>query len=602
MEKTLFANLRSIIYRYRSRFFRAFAMVLFSNCLIVLNPLIMRQAVLAMDASTASVPQNLIGRILYGILGSYSQKLLPWVVILLSVAATASLFKYLMRTLFMTISRDAEKEMRLKIFERIQQQSRAFYDHHGIGELLSRLTNDISAYRDVLGPGVMYPIFFSTLMIPGLIALYNISPQLTAFTLIPLFLIPIINIFIRKEIYQLSSQVQESLANLSNMTQEHFSAIRIIKSYVIERPTFELFRELCKRMIGMSLKLSLYQGILIPVFTLLTKVVTIGLVLLLGWIVLKGWSTLNAADFISFMWIQSYVFFPVLWLAWILPIYARGKASYDRLYEVYREPIEVKDTGTKGLEIPPKADISFNHLNFTYPYSDRQILKDLNSVIKGGSFVGITGPIGSGKTTLIRLLNREYEVPRGMITIGGRDIHDYPLQAFSESMVTVEQIPFLFSKTIAENVLFGRDDASQSELELVSRHADLHDTVMEFPQQYDTLIGERGVTLSGGQKQRIVMARAFLVNRSILLLDDIFSAVDTGTERRIFEGMKKNFEGRTIILITHRISILEQLDRVIYMKDGQIVEDGSPEELLKKKGYYACLHDLQSLERRSLDG
>jgi ATP-binding cassette subfamily B protein len=217
--------------------------------------------------------------------------------------------------------------------------------------------------------------------------------------------------------------------------------------------------------------------------------------------------------------------------------------------------------------------------------------------IKGGSFVGITGPIGSGKSTLFRLLSREYEIPRGMIYIGGKDIHDYPLEAFSKSMVTVEQIPFLFSKTIAENVMFGRDSASQAEIELVSRHADLHETVMEFPQQYDTVVGERGVTLSGGQKQRIVMARAFLVNRSILLLDDIFSAVDMGTERRIFDRMKSNFEGRTVLLITHRVSILEQLDRVIYMQDGKIVEDGSPAQLVQKKGYYAALHDLQSIER-----
>ncbi len=599
MEKSLLGNLRSIIYRYRARFFKALSMVLLSNILIVVNPLILRQAVMAMDPTTNVTGQtSMIGQTLNWLLGSYTQQLFPWVLILLSVAATASLLKYLMRMTFMTISRDAEKEMRLKLFERIQQQSRAFYDRHGIGELLSRLTNDISAYRDVLGPGVMYPIFFTTLMIPGLVALYSISPQLTAFTMIPLIVIPIINIFIRKEIYQLSSQVQETLATLSNMTQQHYSAERIIKSYTSERNMFGLFRQLCKRMIGMNLKLSLYQGILFPAFTLLTRVVTIGLVLLCGWIILKGWSILNAADFISFMWIQSYIFFPVLWLAWILPIYARGKASYDRLYNVYQEPIEVVDTGQKGLEIPPKADIVFKHLSFKYPHTERQVLKDLNLTIKGGSFVGITGPIGSGKTTLIRLLNREYELPRDMILINGRDIHDYPLQAFSESMATVEQIPFLFSKTIAENVLFGRDDASQTELELVSRHADLHDTVMEFPLQYDTLVGERGVTLSGGQKQRVVMARAFLVNRSILLLDDIFSAVDTGTEKRIFEKMKVNFEGRTVILITHRISILEQLDRVIYLKSGQVCEDGPPQELLKLKGCYAALHDLQSLEDR----
>jgi len=597
MEKTLAANLRAIIYRYRKRFLRAFAMVLLSNILVILNPLILRQAVMVMDSTTMSAPQNILGKSLFWLFGNKWHNLAPWVVLLVTVAFAASVFRYLMRTTFMTISRDAEKEMRLKIFSRIQNQSRAFYDHHGIGELLSRLTNDISAYRDVLGPGFMFPLFFTTLMIPGLIALFTISTQLAAFTLIPLVIIPLINIGVRKQLYQLSTKVQESLATASNMNQEHFSASRIIKSYVIESQMFELFRYLCKQMIGMNLRLSIFQGVLIPVFTLLTRTITIGLVLLSGWIILKGWNTLSPADFISFMWIQSYIFFPILWLAWILPIYARGNASYDRLRDVYEEPIEVEDKGQKDLQIPPRADIVFKHLNFKYPYSDRAILKDLTFTIEGGSLVGITGPIGCGKTTLFRLLNREYEVPIGMITIGGRDIHDYPLNAFSESMATVEQIPFLFSKTIAENVLFGRDNASQSELELVSRHADLHDTVMEFPQQYDTIIGERGVTLSGGQKQRIVMARAFLLKRSILMLDDVFSAVDARTERNIFNGMKHNFEGRTVLLITHRISILEQLDRVIYMKEGRILEDGPPEELVRKEGYYSALHDLQSAGR-----
>jgi len=313
-------------------------------------------------------------------------------------------------------------------------------------------------------------------------------------------------------------------------------------------------------------------------------------------IVFQAWGTLNTADFATFMWIQSYIFFPVLMLAWVMPIYARGRASYERLLEIYEEPVEVKDQKVLRQIIPQKSDIEFNHLTFSYPSSERSVLNDFNLHIKSGTFVGITGQVGSGKTTLFRLLNREYEVPYGKISIGGHDIHDYPLEAFGKSIVTVEQLPFLFSRTISENVRFGKEEALMDEVQLVSKYADLHETVLDFPEQYETIIGERGVTLSGGQKQRVAMARAFLVNGDILLLDDIFSAVDAKTASRIFEGIKNKFKDKTILMVTHRISILEMMDRVIYMEEGCLVEDGTPEKLRKLNGKYAAMLDLQKFK------
>ena len=334
-----------------------------------------------------------------------------------------------------------------------------------------------------------------------------------------------------------------------------------------------------------------------PFFTLLTKIITIILVMMTGLIIFKAWATLNAADFVSFMWIQSYIFFPVLMLAWVLPMYARGRAAYDRLLEIYDEPVEVKNGITKKVSIPQQADIEFRNLTFKYPTGQKQVLKDFSLFIKSGSFVGITGAIGAGKTTIFRLLNREYEVAPGKIFIGGHDIHDYPLDAFGKEIVTVEQLPFLFSRTIADNVRFGREEAGIGEVEEVAKYADLHDTILGFPETYETLVGERGVTLSGGQRQRVAIARAFLVDRSILLLDDVFSAVDTKTEARIFEAMKSNFKNKTVLLITHRLSILEAMDRVIYMEEGTITEDGTPDELKERNGKYAALMALQRLQR-----
>lgn len=592
MNKTLFGNLKAILGRYRWRFSIALFMLVVSNLLLILNPLILRQAILSLDApAPISINQSYYFQ---GLLGEYQKSVWIWALILFVISLISALMKYGMRLIFIAISRDAEKEIRDKLFHCIQNQSRAFFDRHGIGELLSRLTNDILAYRDLLGPGIMYPLFFLTIIIPGLYALFSISVPLATLSLLPLFLIPLLNEVVRNYSYSLSLTVQETLGKMSSAVQEHYSAIRIIKGYGVENSSLARFQKLCSKFASVSFKMTCLQGMMFPLFTLLTKITTVLLVMLSGVIILNAWEALNVADFISFMWIQSYIFFPVLMLGWVLPVYERGRAAYDRLVEIYSEPIEVKDSPKSSLKIPPKADIYFKNMTFYYPGTTQPALSHLNLRIKGGSFVGITGPIGAGKSTLFHLLNRAYEVPNGTLFIGGNEIHEYPLEAFRSEMITVEQMSFLFSRTVADNVRFGRAEASQEELEVVARYADLHDTVMEFPGKYETMVGEQGITLSGGQKQRVAMARAFLVNRSILLLDDVFSAVDVATERRIFSAIRENFMGRTVLLITHRISILNQLDRVVYMMKGHVEEDGSPKELLKKKGYFAALVDLQN--------
>lgn len=594
MEKNLWDNLKAIFVTYRIRFFKALVTVIVANILLIFTPLVFRQALLAIFPSTGTSMSRMTEMSIL-LLDGYYSSLWVWVGVLLLFAVSAAYFKYLMRVAFISISRDAERTVRSKLFFRIQNQSMAFYDKHGIGELLSRLTNDISAYRDLLGPGIMYPLFFITLVVPGLIALFSISPLLAAISTFPMLIIPLLNLLTRQHIYKLSRDAQKGLGGLSNMVQEHYSGIRMIKGYAVESKFFFCFRELCGSLIWTNIKLNWFQGLLFPFFTFLTKSTTILLVLFTGLIILKGWSLLSAADFVSFMWIQSYTFAPVLMLAWVLPIYQRGRAAYDRLVEIYNEPVEVKDNALSQLAIPIKADIEFHHLSFKYPQTHKLVLRNFSLHIRGGTFVGITGPIGAGKTTLFRLINREYEIPRGTLSIAGRDIHDYSLEAFWKEIVTVEQMPFLFSQSVADNVRFGKEEALQTEIETVAKYADLHDTVLNFPQQYDTLIGERGVTLSGGQRQRLAMARAFLVNRSILLLDDVFSAVDSETETRMFFAIQKNFKDKTVLLITHRTSILESMDRIIYIQEGEVLEDGSPEQLKAKGGHYSALVELQKL-------
>lgn len=577
MEKSLFENLRGVLFTYRWRYFKGLLMVLVSNFLLIANPLVFRNVLNTLEASAQPM-----------------DKLFGWVCTLLAIAAISSTFKYWMRVTLISISRDGEVTMRGRLFARIQKQSMAFFDRYGTGELLSRLTSDISTYRDVLGPGIMYPIFSLTLVAPGVSALFYISPQLTAVALLPVFSIPLVNYFVRGKMFTLSLKVQRSLAAVSNVVQEHFSSIRIIKSYVVERGVWQKFARLCELLKDESRRAATLQGALFPFFILLTRAITLLLVLFTELTLYLHWSNLTRADFVSFMWIQSYLFFPVLMLGWLMPVYERGRAAYSRLLEIYEEPIEVKEGTSLLAHIPERASIAFNALNFTYPKGSYPALKQVSFKVEGGTFVGITGPIGAGKTTLFRLLNREYEVPANTLLIDGVDIHSYPLAAFRQQMVTVEQIPFLFSKSIAENVRFGKPHASMEEIVIVSEYADFHETVQGFTSQYETLVGERGVTLSGGQKQRLAMARAFLVNRSILLLDDIFSAIDAGTQKRIFAAMRQNFRGKTVLLITHRASVLEQLDQVVYLAEGRVIEQGPPAALREKGGSYAALVELQT--------
>ncbi len=390
MEKSLFDSLKAVLFQYRMRYIFGFLMLLASNLLLVLNPLVFRQAVMAVDVNSTVEP-GFLQRFFWRLWGSQVSNIWVWVPTLLTIAAASSVFKYLMRVAFITVSRDIELEVRSKLFSRIQNQSMAFFDKHGIGELLSRLTNDITAYRDVLGPGIMYPLFFLTLVGPGLAALFLISTKLAALAAIPLLVIPIVNFMIRGQLYRRSKEVQKNLAEMSNIVQEHYSAIRTIKCYGIEPILFEKFRSLCKQFFSVNFNLAIFQGALFPFFTFLTKMITVSLVMFSGLIIYNGWGELSTADFISFMWIQSYIFLPVLMLGWLMPVFEKGRAAYDRLLEVYEEPIEVIDRISSELKIPAGASLNFQHLSFKYPTQENNALSDFNLKIEGGSFVGITG-------------------------------------------------------------------------------------------------------------------------------------------------------------------------------------------------------------------
>lgn len=577
MEPTLYKNLLSVCLTHKRRYLLGVVLVALSNLLLIGNPLIFRKAVMSFE----SAPDN--------------HSLSMWVLSLLGVTLLASLFKYQMRMVFIEISRLVESHVRSLIFSRIQKQSASFFDRHRIGSLMSRMTNDLAAYREVMGPGIMYPTFFFTLVIPALIALYAISVPMAFLSTLPILVLPLLMLLLRKQTYQISIDVQKALGDLSTMAQEHYAGIRIVKAYAIEKPTLNRFEKLSQRFVSLNMRLSCIRGIIFPFLGLLTKLTTVILVFFMGWIVYRQWDVLSTADFVSFMWIQSYLFIPVLMLGWTLPLYVHGSAAYKRLLDIYQEPIEVKDRPQAFKTVPETADISFHNLTFSYPKMNEPSIRDVSFTLKQGEFIGITGPVGSGKTTLLRLLAREYDIPHGMILFDGQEIHKYQVQAVLNHIAYVEQNPFLFSATIEENLLYGNARATKQQLIQACKEADLYETILSFPKGFDTFVGERGVTLSGGQKQRLALARALLVDKPVILLDDVFSAVDAETESHLFKTIKQKGAGKTVVIITHRSSVLEQMDRVLYMINGSLVEDGTPKQLKHIHGHYSALVELQQL-------
>lgn len=598
MRETLIKDLLSHVWKYRNRLTLACLLVLASNILLIANPLLIRQAIIALDSSGHNPPDQ-ISSFLSHLTGKFYTSTLAWGLFLFLLTTFSAFFKYRMRIAFIWVSRDIEYKLQNLLFEKIQSQTPSFFDKYRIGDLLSRLTNDLSAYREVLGPGIMYPLYFLTMVFPAMTALFWIAPPLAWISIIPILILPFLVLIVEGKAYRLSLKVQQALGNMSTMAHETFSGIRIIKGYAVESIALNNFSLACKKFLKLNFRIVTLQGLFYPLMFFITKAVTVILIMLTAYLIIDKGYVLTMADFISFMMIQSFIFIPILMLGWTLPIYERGRAAYDRLLEIYTAPHYIKYPANP-IQEKPLGSISFEHLSFQYPGTATPVLNDVTFEIPYNSFFGITGPIGSGKTTLLKLLNRDYEVLSNTIKLAGKDIQQYDPIILQNSIATVEQTPFLFSRTIGENIAFGNPSATQEDIERAAKIADLHGAILNFPDQYNTVVGERGVMLSGGQKQRIAIARALLTDRPIFLFDDIFSAIDSSTEKNIFQSLKNELRNKTVVFLTHRTSVLNKMDFVVYMQDGNIVEYDTPEKLLKNKGPYAALAELQSESREGL--
>ncbi|MCO6477995.1 MAG: ABC transporter ATP-binding protein [Phaeodactylibacter sp.] len=589
--------LNKFFVRYRWRFLLGIIFVSLSNYFRVLQPQMIREA---LDLVVENI--GLFGLFqgfgmqpeLFKILG---RSLLYFGVLVLILALLMGIFMYLMRQTIIVMSRLIEYDMRKEIFAHYERLNTAFYKRNNTGDLMSRITEDVSKVRMYLGPAVLYGINLVSLTVLVIYSMLSVNVELTLYSLAPLPLLSISIYYVSNMINKKSEVIQRQLATLNSNAQEVYSGIRVVKSYVQEGAMASFFAEQSDDYKAKSLNLARVDAFFYPLMILLIGASTVITVYVGGLQVVRGAITPgNIAEFVIYV---NMLTWPVTAIGWIASIVQQAAASQKRINEFLNTEPEITNP-TEETE-PVKGQVEFDRVDFTYPDTGIQALKAVTFRLEPGQKMAIIGRTGSGKTTIADLITRMYDVSGGAIRIDGKDIREHNLGHIRQRIGYVPQDVFLFSDTIANNIAFGKRDASREDIEQHARHAAIHDEIKELPDGFDTAVGERGVTLSGGQKQRVSIARAFLKKPDVVVLDDCLSAVDTKTEKQILGYLSGALADKTAIIITHRIYSLLQFDKIIVLEDGAIVENGTHEELLRKRGYYYELYEKQSLEEAEVE-
>jgi ATP-binding cassette subfamily B multidrug efflux pump len=514
-----------------------------------------------------------------------------YALLILGVAVVRSVFLFLTRWIVIGISRDIEFDLRNDLFAKLETLSYSYYQRVRTGDIMAKATNDLSAVRMLLGPAIMYSANTLVFTAASLSFMIKISPKLTMYAFLPLPILSIVIQYFGRQIHERFEKVQAMFSEISAKAQENFSGVRVIRAYAQEEAEITNFETANQEYISRSLRLVRLRGMLWPTLELMLG---LGFVLVL-WI--GGWEVLHKrmdiGDFAAFNLYMALLMWPVIALGWVVDIFQRGTASLLRLNEILVEEPAIKDTPA-ARDLPVTGEIEFRRLNFHY--EGKEVLHDLNLRIPAGSSLAIVGPTGSGKTTLVNLIPRIYDAEPGAVLIDGRPIGDYSLESLRKGIGFVPQETFLFSDRIRENIALGVDSASDEQIHDAAEAANIATDIESFPESYQTMVGERGITLSGGQKQRTAIARALIRDPRILILDDALSSVDTQTEDKILNHLRDVMHGRTTIFISHRVSTVRNADRIAVLHGGHIVEIGTHEELLGLNGYYTDLYNKQLLE------
>lgn len=515
-----------------------------------------------------------------------------WIVI---VTLLRGGLRYYSRTLVFNLARDVEYELRNDLFAHLQRLPQSFYLRWRTGDLMSRCVNDLASVRLLLGPGILNILQTPILYLSVFGAMLALDAKLAVLVLVPYPAFLLIARSFGRAIHTTNLRLQEGLANLSNQLQETISGIAVVKAYAMERANQERFEAVNDELYRRHLDVIRVFAGLPPVLSLLPAA-AMWLVLLVGGRELTA-GKMTLADFFTFSMYVYELTFPTFLMGWVVALVQRGSASMQRLDEVLAVEPAIADHADRVSVERLRGEIEFRGLDFRYPGADREpALRDITLHVPAGSTLGIVGPVGSGKTTLASVIPRLYEVPDGQVFLDGVDINRIPLVTLRAGIAMVPQDSFLFSMTLAENVAYGLPDADPAQVAAAAERAQLAKDVGDLPRGYDTLVGERGVMLSGGQRQRTALARALALRPSILILDDALSSVDAETESAIRRGLGEVFEGRTVILISHRISTVRDADQIIVVDGGRIVERGTHETLIASGGLYARLARQQALE------
>lgn len=566
--------LRSYLYRYRVVIIGGFLFLIGANIVALIQPYLIRLAIDSLQA------------------GANGRLLLRYAVLLIGAGAVQAVMAFYGRYFQAKASRQIEYELRADLFRHFEKLELDYFQHHKVGDLVARATNDLTAIRSMLGPGISNLMNTAIAFTVTITFMLTINVQLTLYAALILPLITVVFIVVGRQIEHRFKAVQDQFGEVSAHAQENLSGIRIIKAYRQEDHELEAFRAANQEYMIRSISYARIYAILWPAMFFLAGIASVILLWRGGLDVIHG--RISLGQLVQFMGYLAQLTWPMIALGWVVNLFQQGSASMIRLNEVMNHKPTIANSvkpGETQTELTPKGKVEFRHVSFSY--GEHEVLHDINIEVEAGSSLAIVGPTGSGKSTLVNLVPRLFDVSQGQILIDDVDVREIPLALLRRQIGFVPQETFLFSVPLSENIGFGVEQLSEQRMQEVMEYAQLAKDVRDFPQGTATMVGERGVTLSGGQKQRTALARALAKDPAILILDDAMSSVDTHTEAEILGHLRNVMQGRTTIVISHRCSTVKNLDLIIVLDEGRIVEVGNHEKLLQEHGLYAEMYRRQ---------
>ena len=577
--------LNKYLLKYKTNLLLGFFIIIIARILLLFTPGLIRNSVNVIDEFRKGNITDI---------EIVQTELIENIFLILLAAISAGIFTFLTRQTIINVSRYVEFDLKNEIYNQYQKLSLSFYKKNQTGDLMNRISEDVSRVRMYVGPAIMYSTNTITLLVITFFYMYKQSPELTLYTVSPL---PILSFTIYKlsRIINIKSKiVQESLSNLSSFSQEIFTGIKIVKSYSMQASNTDKFEEISHINKENQVSLAKMQALFFPLMILLIGVSNIFVIYIGGKQYLDG-SIESIGIIAEFIIYVNMLTWPVASLGWISSIVQQAEASQKRINEFLIEKSEIKNVKNGIKKVNGK--IEFKNIFFKYTDSNVQALNGISFLIKPKSSLGIIGVTGSGKTTALKLITRSYNTSSGEILLDDHSLNKIDLVHLRENIGVVPQDSFLFSDTIINNIRFGNEKASKKEIEKVCEIAGIHKEILKFKDQYNTMLGERGVNLSGGQKQRVCIARALVKKPKILIMDDCLSALDTETEEKIIKSLNEYIKDTTTIISSHRISSIQNLDKIIVLNDGKIIQKGSHEELINENGYYKQLYFKQLTEK-----